>query len=142
MGQKILCPCGSGLGYDICCGPYHAGKKAEDAMILMKSRYSAYAQHQYDYIISTTHPKSPLYMANAILWRTEIKKFSTATQFVKLEIFDYKAGPLESYVTFGAYLRQGDRDVSFKETSRFILENQAWFYVEGVVCPFSPSKNV
>lgn len=138
MEAFSLCPCGSGLSYDACCSLYHQGTRTpENALLLMKSRYSAYARHQYDYIMSTTHPKSRLYLKNQVLWRNEIKRFSSATKFIKLEIFDYSPGTTESFVTFGAYLQQGEADISFKEISRFILENHKWYYMDGQLVPLN-----
>ncbi len=46
---------------------------------------------------------------------------------------DSKLGDLESYVTFVAYLKQGYRDASFQEISRFLKENNEWLYIEGII---------
>ncbi len=125
------CPCCSGLAYTGCCELYHKGKNAENALLLMRSRYSGYALHQYEYIISTTHPKSPLYLKDRNLWLNQIKHFSANTQFVRLEILDSSLEELESYVTFIAHLKQGNKDASFKEISRFLKENGQWLYFAG-----------
>ena len=58
------CPCSSGLQYDACCGPFH--KKSQpppDAISLIRSRYSAYALGNIEYIIDTTSPTSPDYIS-------------------------------------------------------------------------------
>lgn len=128
----MKCPCYSGWGYTACCAPYHGGRKAENALILMRSRYTAYALHEYKYIIDTTHPKSPLYLKDTKLWLNQIQSFSINTQFIKLEILDSTLGEHESYVTFKAYLKQGTSDASFTERSRFLKENGQWFYYEAV----------
>ena len=48
------CPCGTGRTYSECCEPYITGAaKAPTAEALMRSRYSAYAEHAVDYIINT-----------------------------------------------------------------------------------------
>lgn len=45
------CPCGSGKTYGECCGPYHAGTAwPDDPVTMMRSRYSAYATHTWDYL--------------------------------------------------------------------------------------------
>src|SRR5687768_7898557 len=49
------CPCDSGLGYGECCGPLHAGAPAPTALALMRSRYSAYAGGDADYLRATWH---------------------------------------------------------------------------------------
>ena len=52
-----LCPCGSGLELSACCGPYIEGKaKAPTAEALMRSRYTAHAICEYQYLTDTTHP--------------------------------------------------------------------------------------
>jgi SEC-C motif-containing protein len=131
MKQPNLCPCCSGLHYEACCAPYHQGKKAENALLLMRSRYSAYALDQPEYIMLTTHPKSPLYLKDKTIWSKQIRHFTMNTQFLQLKILDSKVGELESYVTFMAYLKQGGLDASFKETSRFLKENDQWLYLMG-----------
>ena len=48
------CPCGSGRPYEDCCGPYIAGKaKPATAEALMRSRYTAYAKKEIDYIVQS-----------------------------------------------------------------------------------------
>ncbi|MDR3146171.1 MAG: SEC-C domain-containing protein, partial [Treponema sp.] len=48
------CPCNSGSPYAECCEPYLRGiEKPPTAEALMRSRYSAYAEHAVDYIIET-----------------------------------------------------------------------------------------
>ena len=49
------CPCGSQQLYRDCCGRYHAGEPAPDAQALMRSRYSAYALGDRDYLLQTWH---------------------------------------------------------------------------------------
>ena len=49
-----LCPCGLG-NYVSCCQPLHLGQQvATTAQQLMRSRYSAFAKHEIDYLKKTT----------------------------------------------------------------------------------------
>jgi len=125
------CPCGSRKSYQECCGPYHDGKIAEDALTLMKARYAAYACYRPEYIIQTTHLKSPQYQIDNVLWAKEIEQFSKNTVFEGLKIVDYLPGETRSTVHFIACLKQGDRDVSFKEESIFEKVHGRWFYLSG-----------
>lgn len=50
-----LCPCGSHLDYGDCCGRFHEGAAAPDALSLMKSRYSAFVKGRADYLLKTWH---------------------------------------------------------------------------------------
>lgn len=125
MGINDKCPCGSGLKYKKCCKTYHDGRVPKNALLLMKSRYSAYALNQYRYIIKT-HYKSTESIES-------IKEFSQNTTFQKLEIIEFLDGDCEAFVTFKANLLTDNRDSSFTEKSRFIKENGIWFYVDGEI---------
>src|SRR3990167_9544048 len=50
------CPCGSGRVLEACCGRFHAGAPAPDALALMRSRYSAYVLGREGYLLATWHP--------------------------------------------------------------------------------------
>ncbi|QNI09697.1 zinc chelation protein SecC [Mycobacterium kubicae] len=53
------CPCGSGTDYLACCEPLHHGERqAASAEELMRSRYSAYARGDADYLFRTWHPRT------------------------------------------------------------------------------------
>ena len=55
--DQSSCPCGGGV-YRSCCGPLHRGdQRAETAEQLMRSRYSAFARGEIDYLLAT-HPES------------------------------------------------------------------------------------
>jgi ATP-dependent helicase HrpB len=54
MKKTEKCPCGSGKTYGDCCGPIIAGTtNAPTAEALMRARYSAYAAHEIDFILSS-----------------------------------------------------------------------------------------
>lgn len=126
------CPCGSPLKYKRCCKVFHDNiKNPLNALELMKSRFSAYAFKQYNYIIKTTHKENQDYSENVLEWKKEIEIFSSNTDFDKLEILEFIEGEIESFVTFRATLFQNKNDVSFIEKSRFKKENNIWLYVDG-----------
>lgn len=128
-----FCPCGSKLSYKECCQPYHEGRPVENALVLMRSRYSAYARKLPQYIIETTHPMHPDFAKERKQWIAEIDNFSAHTLFNKLEILDFIDGPALSFVTFKAHLKQADKDASFTERSRFEKLNNKWLYREGTL---------
>jgi len=97
----------------------------------MKSRFSAYAFKQSNYIIKTTHKENQDYSENILEWEKEIEIFSSNTDFDKLEILEFIKGEIESFVTFRATLFQNKNDVSFIEKSRFKKEDNIWLYVDG-----------
>lgn len=130
---KEICPCGSDKSYFECCGRYHKGLAAENALLLMRSRYTAYALGLADYIMDTTHPQSPHFQANRNQWKKEILSFSHETSFEKLEIVDFTDGKSEAYVTFIAFLNQGGKKVQLHERSHFEKGSGRWYYRGGQV---------
>ena len=125
------CPCGSGLKYKKCCRPYHRGRSAPDALTLMKSRYSAYAVGEIDYIVTTTHPSSPEFDPDTDRWKASIYAFCRATEFLKLTILEYEPGDEEAFVTFRATLSSGN----LTEKSRFLNVEGRWLYRSGTFLP-------
>jgi len=114
-----------------CCDPCHAGEMPASALALMRSRYSAYALGLVDYIMDTTHPRSPIRNPNRVIWRSELLQFCKETKFCGLEIIEFIDGDDTATVTFIARLEQGGQDVTFKEKSSFSKEGGRWFYKNG-----------
>ncbi|MDX8430416.1 MAG: YchJ family metal-binding protein [Candidatus Algichlamydia australiensis] len=139
MGKKeevkkmLLCPCGSKKNYAYCCRPYHDGKLPESALLLMKSRYSAYARNLPEYIISTTHPENPHRNPNQDNWKRSIVAFSEGTEFERLEVLDFQERGNKATVTFTAYLLQDGKNASFTEKSFFEKIGERWLYQSGEV---------
>lgn len=129
--QEILCPCGTGNAYTVCCQPFHQGQLPDNALKLMRSRYSAYALCLPAYIISTTHPANPQFCDDVNRWSQEISEFCENTEFNKLEIFDFQEKDQFATVTFVAHLSQNKKDVSFTELSYFEKIKGKWFYCSG-----------
>ena len=119
----MMCPCHSKNLYAECCQSYHEGMVAENALKLMRSRYSAYALSLADYIMQTTY-----HIPSSKEWREDILKFSQNTNFKDLTILEFIDGEKEATVTFRAKLFQNGKDVSFTEKSLFIKENDHWLY--------------
>ena len=89
----------------------------------MKSRYSAYATHQADYLFDTTHISQQKYYSKA-----EILNWATANEWQKLEIISFT----ETTVEFKAYfLDENKTNQVHYEFSTFKQENGSWFYVDG-----------
>jgi len=127
-----ICPCGSFKKYKKCCKPFHDKITFPKAALeLMKSRFSAFAVLNTDYIIFTTHENNSDYTSNLKSWNQEIMNFSKNTKFEKLEILDFIDGEVESFVTFRATLFQDNTDISFIEKSRFLKVEEKWLYVDG-----------
>lgn len=122
MGNK--CYCDTGLLFEDCCGLYlQKNQKAPTALALMRSRYSAYATHNADYLLETTHAYERQYYSKA-----EILKWATSNRWQKLEILS----STENTVEFKAYfLDSNQKPQTHYEFSTFKCESNAWYYVDG-----------
>jgi SEC-C motif-containing protein len=127
ISVNATCPCHSGTKYKKCCLPYHNGANPPNALLLMRSRYSAYALKNAKYIISTTHPNNPDFTDNTKQWMEDILEFCNNTVFIGLSIMEFCDGENEAFVIFKASLG----DTQFVEKSRFLNENGKWLYESG-----------
>ena len=124
MNNLGLCFCGSESTFRDCCQKYIDGiEKAPTALALMKSRYSAYASHQADYLLDTTHSSQRKYYSKA-----DILNWAISNQWQKLEIISFT----ENTVEFKAYFLDANKIAGVHhEFSTFKQENGSWFYVDG-----------
>ncbi len=129
ISPNTPCPCGSREKYKKCCQIYHKGARPKTALLLMKSRYVAYAIGDADYIIKTTHPDNLDYNKDKKSWKMSIDSFCKETDFLALEILDFLDGDEESFVSFVAQLSSGE----MKEKSRFLKVDDVWLYESGEV---------
>ncbi len=119
------CPCGSGKKYKKCCQIYHKGALAPNALILMKSRYSAYYVGDANYIIKTTHKDNPLYEADKSKWKKELEIVSRETIWQNLKIVDFEEEKNRASVLFIASFEGGKTE----EKSFFVREQGGWKYL-------------
>jgi SEC-C motif domain protein len=131
ISGNSFCPCGSQKKYKKCCRVFHFGEQAQSALELMKSRYSAYAANEPNYIISTTHRENSEFTNDLESWQKSISDFFEHSDFKGLEILDFTDGEEIAYVTFRANIFQGAIDVSFCEKSKFVKVNNLWLYHSG-----------
>ena len=135
MDPSRPCPCCSGAPYADCCGPLHTGEKpAATALQLMRSRYAAFALKQTEHLwrtLHTTHPDRARRKDDVL---RDLKKTCNRFGYPRLDILEVVEPNAngEAYVTFRATLTERGRDVGFTERSRFLQEDGAWKYVDGV----------
>ncbi|MDR2375522.1 MAG: YchJ family protein [Treponema sp.] len=135
------CPCLSGLPYEECCGLYISGaKNPPTAEALMRSRYTAYAVHNIDYIVNTC-----LSNGETDIDRRETKAWSEQSNWLGLKIIAVeKGGPddTEGIVEFEAsYERKGLKDLH-RERARFKKQGGLWMYEDGTVAPVTVVRSV
>ena len=130
MQVSQSCPCGTGKTYGDCCGRFHSGDRvASTAEELMRSRYSAFATGNVDYLVATHHPSKRRLDERASLAQTCLD-----TSWLGLEIVDTQQGSAadtEGVVEFIAKF-SGRQFGILQERSRFVKEGGRWFYLDGV----------
>ena len=119
-----FCFCGSKSLFSDCCQLILKGSiKAKSSEQLMRSRYSAYATSEVDYLMKTSH--STLRKQQSA---KEIEQWANENKWQKLEILN----STESTVEFKAYfLDHSKKQQVHYEKSTFILEDGEWFYLSG-----------
>jgi SEC-C motif-containing protein len=113
------------LPYAECCEPLHTGQRnAPTAEALMRSRFSAFAKNDEEYLLRTwfagTRPKA--------------LNLDTSIRWTSLEILATSAGSLfdsVGTVLFEAHYRQDGKPGVLREDSTFTREKDQWFYVRG-----------
>ena len=128
------CPCGSDRLYSECCEQYISRKvKAPTAEALMRSRYSAYVEHEVDYIIDTC-----VQQGKKDIDPKSTREWSEQSTWLGLKIISSEKGTVldnEGVVEFEAtYERDGQKE-KHHETARFKKENGEWLYVDGLLAP-------
>ena len=125
--SNIDCPCGQG-NYANCCQPLHLGVvKAATAEQLMRSRYSAFAQHEIDYIVQTTAKGQQQALDVAA-----IRDWSESNQWLKLEVVQAqeKLDKNHAQVEFKAHYHDGQQEQEHHEISHFVKYAGAWYFLD------------
>lgn len=116
--SDAACPCGRGVATHLCCLPLLRGERqADTAEELMRSRYTAFALGDADYLWRIWHPRT----------RPEQVTIDPAVVWTGLEIIDAGGDEVEFRATFVESQRTG----TLHERSRFAVRARRWFYVDG-----------
>lgn len=125
------CYCCSDNSFENCCKPFICGKRNPATCLeLMRSRYSAYCTQNVDYLLATTHITERKNYS-----KKEILDWATSNNWQKLEILNFS----KTTVEFKAHYLGADNKKSIHhEYSNFKLENNFWFYVNGICATAIP----
>ena len=125
------CPCGRmdarrrALPFARCCGRYladFAGTPAPDAESLMRSRYCAFVLEDADYLLASWHPRQ----------RPPELRFEPGVKWLGLEVRSHRQDDAaHAEVEFVARSRLAGRGQRLHERSRFLREDDRWYYLEG-----------
>ncbi|MDD4617044.1 MAG: YchJ family protein [Alphaproteobacteria bacterium] len=125
-----LCPCASGKAFAECCGPYLSGTSdAPTAEALMRSRYSAFATENIDYLETTLAMEK-----RKSFDREATANWARSSEWKGLRILavrDGKETDKQGIVEFVADFCEKGQFYQHRETSRFERREEKWYYVEG-----------
>lgn len=153
--DQSLCPCGSDKKFSQCCELIISGKsKADTPEQLMRSRYSAYATNNAQYIFDTYALKSK--QAQSI---EEISAWAETTTWLSLEVSS--CDPLSNEkssnsiltsdlstfqslptVEFNAMYLVSNTLWKMSETSRFVKEHDQWRYLNGDITEHNKIREI
>lgn len=89
------------------------------AEVLMRSRYTAYALQNEQYLLDSWHAST----------RPESISIDPSVQWIRLSILNSD----NDHVEFVATYRLQGRAHKLHENSRFVFEDGKWFYVDGII---------
>lgn len=94
----------------------------------MRSRFSAYAAHNADYLLATWDTNT----------RPQHVEFSKEEDLAweRLDILSKKKGQIKDHrgiVEFKAHYKTDGQSYALHEISRFVKRNGRWYYLDGVV---------
>ena len=118
------CPCGSTRSYEECCARFISGQALPATPEeLMRSRFSAYHQHEFEYIKKT--------MLSPALDHFDINQLKLSADkiaWTRLEIISAEG----NHVEFRAYYIADEEEYVLQEVSEFRQQNGKWYYVDGI----------
>lgn len=130
LADNERCHCGSNSSYARCCQPLHLGSShATTAQQLMRSRFSAFCTANVDYLIATHHPSK-----RRADDKQQLRTGMEDEQWLQLKICNSRQGSATDRtgeVEFIAFYRQGERLRQLHENSRFVQEQERWYYLDG-----------
>lgn len=126
------CACGSEKSYKECCEPFIKGSKAAPtAVALMRSRYTAFAVGEMDYIYNTHHEST-----RKELDMDGVKSWALNSEWLGLEIRETDKGTekdMEGKVEFKCKFLFNGNEQTHHELSTFVKEKGQWYFVDGVL---------
>lgn len=125
----MACPCGIGESLQSCCGPIIAGAPAPTPEALMRARYTAYTQHEVDFLLNSVHPDSP-----GEVDRRSTEAWAKHAQWHGLEIIRSSGGASsdsEGQVEFVAKFSIKGAPQRHHERAVFRRHGGGWLYWDG-----------
>jgi SEC-C motif-containing protein len=136
----MKCPCTSGAEFADCCEPILLGARAATtAEELMRSRYTAYATGNIDWIVESQSPDGRQFVDRKATegW----SKRSTWRGLEVLKVDQGQADDAEGFVEFKAHYTAGGEDITHHEVASFRQEEGTWYFVDGIEVKPRPFKH-
>lgn len=134
-----LCPCGSGVDFDKCCGPYLMGERpAPTAKALMRARYTAYAMCDIDYLFKTSGPK-----VQKEFDADGSKRWAESSVWTGLEVLRTEEGgenDAKGLVEFVAHYSIKGKDFDHHEIADFEKIGTEWRFIDGRIIGPEPVR--
>jgi len=131
------CPCHSGQPFDQCCQRFISHReRPENALQLMRSRYSAYVLEDLEYLTETWHPD----------YRPAGMLIDPRIHWIGLEIIATEERNQQATVEFEARLLVDAKVEAMHQKSAFTLGQGRWLYIDGEMLspsfePWKPGRN-
>ncbi len=124
IDDAARCPCLSGETFGVCCARLHRGEAdASTAEQLMRSRFSAFAVGDAEYLLHSWHSST----------RPSALDVDPGVRWYRLDIESTSRGGMldtEGMVEFTAFYRDATGRGSQHENSRFAREDGRWVYLD------------
>ena len=134
------CPCSSGQAYDACCQPFVSGQRqAPTAAALMRSRYTAYALGEIDYLASTHDPET-----KDEFNKDDARSWSEKATWQGLEILATEGGGADEgfgTVEFIARYAMEGQNIEHHEISEFRRDGATWYFRDGKEVPITVRRD-
>ena len=128
----MICPCGSKLKYEECCGPFIEGKKeAPTAEALMRSRYSGHVKVAGSYLKRTLAPEKRQGYDEAA-----VQEWAGKSEWLGLQILSVKNGletDRKGTVEFVAKYKTDGKVLEHHEVAEFRKDSKdgRWYFLDG-----------
>ena len=99
----------------------------------MRSRFSAYAKGEHDYLFRTLHPDHDDHAAGPLAHAESIRKSAKSLRYESLRVLDRDGPDADGIarVLFHVSMKRSGKDTSFAELSSFAHDGTGWRYVGG-----------
>lgn len=136
VNRNDLCPCGSSKKYKACCGQAHAGiAYPTNPEQMIRSRYTAYAIGNVEYLYKTTHPTNEAVAGKSPeAYKQETLAYCQKVDFTGLTVLESSPADEQGIsrgVLTAKFKVTGQPEDAFTERSEFVELDGRLVYLRG-----------